>query len=71
MSAQVLAEHAAMNAKVYSDEGSVGRPGVNMAVMLKFAFFSMAMVSTPTAVFFLSNARYLDCEPLLLPSHRT
>ena len=42
----------------------VGPPGIKMEVVLKFAFASMAMVSTPTAVFFLSHARYLDCALL-------
>lgn len=50
-------------------EPRVGPPAIKMGVVLKFAFASMAMVSTPTAVFFLSHARYLDCT--LLALHRT
>lgn len=64
-SARVLAAQT-MSAR---DDGEfrVGPPGIKMGVMLKFAFASMAMVATPTGVFFLSHARYLDCALLASP----
>lgn len=66
-SASVLAAHtmATSSARDDGDDVRVGPPGMKMSVMLKFALASMAMVSTPTGVFFLSHARYLDCA--LLP----
>lgn len=50
-----------MSATDDSGEVKVGPPGVKMGVMIKFAVASMAMVATPTSIFFLSHYGYLDC----------
>lgn len=42
-------------------DGVVAGPQISTMVVVKFMFFSALMVATPTAVFFLSHYRYLDC----------
>lgn len=47
-----------------TDDGNeikVGPPGIRTGVVIKFAIASMAMVATPTSIFFLSQHGYLDC----------
>ena len=43
------------------EDGTVVGPSIRTWVVVKFMFFSALMVATPTAVFFLSHYRYLDC----------
>jgi hypothetical protein len=49
---------------IEEDEVKVVGPQIRPAVIFKFVFFSFLMVATPTAVFFLSFHRQLDCARL-------